>query len=235
MAVLVDDLLRAYQDGYAVRDTSLPPGDPNRNFRMRAILLYWIGDYQGQGKIANMKHSGKRACHWCHHLFRKGLGTTGSNFADNNRRYTPPDSPLRGDEDYGVDRPEAEENRPPAPRTHAEIWATGMDLTCGNHNDQEKKRIQKETGIDGLCALGFLPLFDLALDICLDLMHVLKNIWQEHLLKVFGGKGAPKKPTRGSYTNKTDEEKEKIKRVHQERLTLFYEVSSVPHTVHIHT
>jgi hypothetical protein len=28
-------------------------------------LLFWIGDYPGQGEISGFKYSGYRCCHWC--------------------------------------------------------------------------------------------------------------------------------------------------------------------------
>jgi hypothetical protein len=222
----VDDLLTSYNDGYSIRDHSLPPNHPKRDFRMRMILLKWIGDYQGQGKLANMKHSGGQACHWCRHKFRKGLGNAGSCFADNNRRYTPTNSPLRNDKNYGVDKPDAAENKPPKQRSHASIWATGWKITCGNLTPAEVLRLQKATGINGLCVLGLLYLFDLCWDIVLDMMHVVKNIWPEHLLKLFAGVGAPTKPTRLTENKKTIEQIREERLIHRDRLKLYAQVRS---------
>jgi hypothetical protein len=230
LAVLVDDLLRAYNDGYIVRDASLPDGDPNKDFRMRACVLNWIGDYQGQGKIANMKHCGGAGCHWCLQHFRKGLGKTGSNFADNSRRYLPPRSPLRDDADYGTDRPLEEDNRPPLPRSHDTIWATGWEITCGDGTPKEKEALATASGINGLCVLGLLPFFDLCWDICLDMMHVLKNIWQEHLILLFKGKGRPKKPTPYTKNNKSMEQIRADRATHRERKKLYKEIANVSYT-----
>jgi hypothetical protein len=227
LAVLVDDLLRSYNDGYAVRDMSLPENHPQRDFRMRVMLLNWIGDYKGQAKIANMKHQGKQSCHWCMHTFRKGLGQTGSNFADNNRRYLPRRSPLREDRDYGEDSLNEEENRPPEIRTHKSIWDTGMEITCGDGTDKEKEALATQSGINGLCCLGLLPMFDLALDIMLDFMHVLKNIWQEHLLPVFRGTGVPGRPKPYSIKRKKPEVIQEEREVHNKRMKLYREVSQV--------
>jgi hypothetical protein len=171
LAVLVDDILRSYNDGYAIRDTSLPEGHPDRDFRMRLMLLNWIGDYKGQAKIANMKHQGAKSCHWCMHTFRKGLGQSGSNFADNNRRYLPPRSPLRQDADYGEDSLDEEDNKPPEMRTHQTIWDIGMEITCGPLTKKQKEELATSTGINGLCCLGLLPYFDICLDIMLDFME----------------------------------------------------------------
>jgi hypothetical protein len=166
---------------------------------MRALLLLWIGDYQGQGKICGMKHSGKQACHWCMQVFRKGLGTTGSCFADNIRRYMPEDSPYRHDNTYGEDQDDPADNVPPANRTPEEVWRVGADLTAGDNSAAETKHIQETTGIDEVCILGLLPMFCIILDICLDMMHVIKNLWQEHLLPLFRGNGCPSKPRTPAY------------------------------------
>ena len=50
---MVDELLHLYDTGISVIDWSLPEDDPGRVFNLRAILLYWIGDYPG---IAEFSH-----------------------------------------------------------------------------------------------------------------------------------------------------------------------------------
>jgi hypothetical protein len=230
LAVLVDDLLRAYMDGYSVRDASLLEGDPTRDFRMRVCVLNWIGDYQGQGKIANMKHCGQKGCHWCMQHFRRGLGQSGSNFADNTRRYLPPRSPLRDNADCGTDRPLEEDNCPPRNRSHDTIWATGWEITCGNGTKKEKEDLAIATGINGLCVLGLLPFFDICMDICLDMMHVLKNIWQEHLIKLFKGLGKPKRPEPRKEKKKTKQEIQTDRATYREQSELYREIAQVRNT-----
>jgi hypothetical protein len=230
---MVEDLLRAYSDGFAVRDWSLPDGHPNKDFRMRVCLLNWIGDYKGQGKIANMKHQGAKECHWCLQHFRKGLGTTGSCFADNTRRYLPRASPIRNDPDYGNDWPDPADNRPPKNRSHDTIWATGWEITCGDGTNKEKEELRKQTGINGLCILGLLPFFDLCMDINLDMMHVLKNIWQEHLLKVFRGTATPKKPKPPARGNKPMAKQREEAETHRVRLELYEEIIDVRNTLNL--
>jgi hypothetical protein len=236
MALLVDDLLRSYGDGYAVNDHSLPSNHADHAFRCRALLLLWCGDYQGQAKISNMKHAGAYACHWCLHKFIKGLGTTGSCFADNNRRYAPPNHPYRADPAYGADRPDPADNVPPPLRTAAGVWATGEDLNELPRNQAELERMQALSGVNGICILHLLPLFDMIMDICLDMMHVIKNVWQEHLFPLFKGEKIPKKPPTPAYTeNKRPLQGQALataKRKHAQRLDLHEEVKNVQH---IHT
>jgi hypothetical protein len=238
MAVLVDDLLRSYDDGYAVNDHSLPVDHAEHAFRCRALLLLWCGDYQGQGKIANMKHSGTYACHWCLHKFIKGLGTTGSCFADNNRRYAPANHPYRADPDYGTDRPDHADNVPPHTRTAANVWAAGLDMSTKPRNQAELERLQTASGVNGLCVLHLLPLFDIIFDICLDMMHVIKNVWQEHLFPLFKGEKLPKKPPTPAFSkNKRPLEGEELqaaKQKHAKRIRLHTEVKNVRTHTHTH-
>jgi hypothetical protein len=192
MAVLVDDLLFSYKHGYAIRDSIR-----EEDFRLRCIVLLWCGDYQGQAKISNMKHSGLYACHWCWHPFIKRLKTTGSNHADNNRRYMDQDDIDRWDTRYGEVPEDPAENSPPALRTHAGICKQGRKLHKCTGTKAEHKRQQDACGINGFCVLALLPMFDMARDICLDWMHVIKNNFEDHLLKLFAGikpVGRPKEP-----------------------------------------
>jgi hypothetical protein len=64
LVVLTDDLLSWYDGKWAV-DPSLAPEDPGRQFVLRAILLFWCGDYPGLGETTNFKHTGYHFCHWC--------------------------------------------------------------------------------------------------------------------------------------------------------------------------
>jgi hypothetical protein len=69
MAILhavTDDLL-IWEEGEYVEDYSKSAQDPKRWFRLRAKLLYWCGDYPGQGEASGFSHApgGKKACHWC--------------------------------------------------------------------------------------------------------------------------------------------------------------------------
>jgi hypothetical protein len=224
--VLVDDLLYSYRHGYAVRD-SLREED----FRCRCIVLLWCGDYQGQGKIANMKHSGLFGCHWCMHPFRKRLGTSGSNHADNNRRNMAPDDPLRWDDEYGGDKEDANENVPPHARTHAGICEVGRRLSNFEGTKAERERQQEATGINGFCVLGLLPMFDMAWDILLDWMHVIKNIFEDHLLKLFFAAKPVAQPKHPSHKMNGRDLAGEARRIsiakHEECMRLYREVKRV--------
>ena len=64
MHVLTDDLL-FWQDGKQVIDYNKALGDPRRTFLMRAILLFWCGDYPGLAEATGFAHAGTWPCHWC--------------------------------------------------------------------------------------------------------------------------------------------------------------------------
>ena len=67
---LVEELRRGYRHGHPVRDSSRSEDD-FRDFLMRVILLFCIGDYPGQAKLCNMKHagtSGHTLCTHCTHI-----------------------------------------------------------------------------------------------------------------------------------------------------------------------
>ena len=76
---VVDDLLQ-WEQGHRVEDFSKHLEDPARWFRLCAILLYWCGDYPGQGEASGFSHAalGKKSCHWCeiNGLYCKGIGRT---------------------------------------------------------------------------------------------------------------------------------------------------------------
>jgi hypothetical protein len=66
MHAVVDDLLH-WEDGEEVEDMSKDAQDPDFRFHLRAMLLYWCGDYPGQGEASGFSHApgGSKSCHWC--------------------------------------------------------------------------------------------------------------------------------------------------------------------------
>jgi hypothetical protein len=64
MHVLADDLL-FWQDGQPVVDHNRGADDPTRTFILRAILLFWCGDYPGLAEASGFAHAGTWPCHWC--------------------------------------------------------------------------------------------------------------------------------------------------------------------------
>jgi hypothetical protein len=117
LQMLTEELLEAQDKGLPMRDFSLPVDDPDHFFLLRLILLFYMGDYPGQGKVANMVHTGVKACHWCHHKFR--FHSPGHNVATGTRRHLDPGDPTRQCDTW----PEEETQDPPKIRDHAKTCA----------------------------------------------------------------------------------------------------------------
>jgi hypothetical protein len=80
---VTDDLL-FWEEGQEVEDHSKNEQDPARLFHLRAALLYWCGDYPGQGEASGFSHApgGRKACHWCEVLGMKSMAINRMKFAD---------------------------------------------------------------------------------------------------------------------------------------------------------
>jgi len=86
MAILhaiTDDLL-IWEEGELVEDHSKSGDDPARVFRLRAALLYWCGDYPGQGEASGFSHApgGSKSCHWCEAKGRKSQAINRQKYSD---------------------------------------------------------------------------------------------------------------------------------------------------------
>jgi hypothetical protein len=82
----------------------------------------------------------------------------------------------------------------PAPRTHIESMQQAREAE--EYRGPPKKHPEKTHGIRGTCPLGLLPFFNIIWDLCPDLMHINKNLWDRCIVALFMGKRDPKKPTK---------------------------------------
>jgi hypothetical protein len=86
MAILhaVTDNLLFWEEGELVEDHSKCAQDPRRWFQLRAALLYWCGDYPGQGEASGFSHAagGKHSCHWCEICANKEMAINRMKYAD---------------------------------------------------------------------------------------------------------------------------------------------------------
>ena len=179
LLMFVDELLTGQEEGFDLRDFSIPRGMPGHSFNLKTILLFFMGDYPGQGKVANMKHSGKKACHWCHHPFESH--SKGHNVALGTRQHLDEDDPFRHDDSFP--RPEL---RPAPPmRDHCEMCDTAANMA--NLSGPELAEEQKRTGINGECWLSHLHMFNMVWDITGDMMHILKGMWGRRLIPLLKG------------------------------------------------
>jgi hypothetical protein len=179
LMMLVDELLTGQDTGFPMRDFSRPVGDPEHNFLLKVILLFFMGDYPGQSKIANMMHAGVRACHWCHHDFE--YHSKGHNVARDTRQHLPPDNHFRTDDSF----PAHETRAAPATRTHAGVCAKADELA--GLAGPALERAQKACGVYGLCVLRLLYLFNVVWDITGDMMHLMKGMWHRRVMPMLKG------------------------------------------------
>jgi hypothetical protein len=55
-----------------------------------------------------------------------------------------------------------------------------------------KDHPEKTHGIRGTCPLSLLPFFNIIWDLCPDMMHINKNLWDRCIISMFMGKRNPK-------------------------------------------
>ena len=186
LLMFVDELLAGQDYGFPMRDFSIPRGMPGHHFDLKTILLFFMGDYPGQGKVANMKHSGAMACHWCEHPFQ--FHSRGHNVALGTRRHLAPDNPFRRDDSFA----EPELRPPPPMRDHCQMCTTAENMA--NLSGAELEKEQTRTGINGECWLSHLHMFNMVWDITGDMMHILKGMWGRRLMPLLKGTIAPAPP-----------------------------------------
>ena len=158
---------------------------------------------------------GYNACHWC---WEKGKWEAGINrmVYAGYKRQLKPGTPGRG----------AGTPPPPLARTHAETSRHGkLADTYDKSGAPDAGHPKHDTGIKRWCPLAILPLFDLILDICPDMMHIMKGLMGGHWMPLLKGlrsiarlKFKSKKPKRkpteadGVWRARAAEYKEKLAR-----------------------
>jgi hypothetical protein len=84
---------------------------------------------------------------------------------------------------------EEEHDPAPEPRTHAETIRQGRQAE--DYVGPKENHPRKQSGINGWCPLGVVPLFDLIWDVCPDFMHIIKNYFERFFDQVPAGKRIP--------------------------------------------
>ena len=219
MVMLVNSMLHWY-DGKMVTDHSRIQGDPSRYFLLRAMLLFWCGDYPGLGEASNCGHASASpaACHWCNYRgeYSKGLSRT---LFKHFRRWLDLADPLRTDPRFGP----PEMRGPPSLTTMAEylaaVIATESCLLAWKHKDHPRKA----SGVNGWCPLSACPLWNMLSDFLPDLMHIVKNWHERTMLHLLQGKRTPKRnpnynaPKRGNLSRAVHQEKKQEYKREEER------------------
>ena len=168
MTVFLDELLWAETNGFRTVDHSKDISDPDRVFWLKVILLYWVGDYPGLAKCADMKHAGFYGCHWCKGYFYSH--SPGHNVCIHNRRNLRHNHPYRTDARWGPH----ETRDPPPLRTSEEVAAQSREISDMEEGPAKVKK-QQATGINGFCLLLLLDMFDIVWDMLPDMMHITKG------------------------------------------------------------
>ena len=171
MTVFVDEMLWGETEGFRTVDHSKDISDPDRVFWLKVILLFWVGDYPGLAKCAAMKHAGAYGCHWCKGFFYPH--SPGHNVCCFNRRNLRANHPYRTDARWGA----PETRTPHKLRTAEEVEAKSREIDGMEEEGPGKARAQKATGIDGLCLLVMLGMFDIVWDMLPDMMHITKGLF----------------------------------------------------------
>jgi hypothetical protein len=96
---------------------------------------------------------------------------------------------VNGEEDAsGFQAPEY--RNPPEPRSHAEVYSQSIEAE--NWQGAKSKHPSQLHGIKGWSVLGIIPLFDLVWDICPDIMHIIKNLFERFFGTLLAGARVPK-------------------------------------------
>lgn len=102
-------------------------------------------------------------------------------------RWCPAGHPFRSNRAFGDAATRAED--PPASRTHEEVKQQGKD--SDEYTGPANAHPSNTTGVNGVCALVYLHLFNLIWDVCPDMMHIVKNFFEKFTFKVFNGSRVP--------------------------------------------
>lgn len=137
-----------------------------------------IGDYPGQGEVSGMSHQGKRACHWCTGCWPQDAAFKRNCFGGHHR-WLAPGNPLR---------PAGNTDTAPEARTPEGV---AHDAQVSQNSDADwtsEGHPRRASGVNGVSALSFIPLFNIIWDVMPDWMHIIKNLILNHFIKVAKGK-----------------------------------------------
>jgi hypothetical protein len=129
-----------------------------------------------------MAHQGSKACHWCEGCWPKQRAYRRHCF-DGHERWLDPGNPLRTGTDVA-----------PAERTPASVARDAKESQDSMLLWQNENHPRRASGVNGVCALSLLPMFNIIWDVMPDWMHIIKNLMLPHFIKVVKGKRKLKQP-----------------------------------------
>ena len=138
-----------------------------------------VGDLPATGLASGFSHQGFAGCHWCYteadntDLVRMTWGKFRRELADNHL--------FRTSNLFDM----IEKGEPSVNRTHVACVRAGIlsDTLRGRMGAAHRKK----TGIDTFCCLSLLNLFSIVWDFMPDMMHIIKGLFQSHLIPMLKG------------------------------------------------
>ena len=131
------------------------------------------------------RYSGHRCCHWCHMPGYKCKALQRMIYTQH-RRYLAEDDPARTDPAFGP--PELMPAH--AARTHEEAVAAGEAAEA--YQGPKTHHPSKLSSVKWWNPLTILPFWDMIRDFCPDTMHIIKDLFADHYIKLFKGMRGPK-------------------------------------------
>ena len=138
-----------------------------------------VGDLPATGLVTGFSHQGFAGCHWCYSeaVNTDLLRMTWGNF----RRELPDDHPFRTSTLFD----ENENGAPSVNRSDAACIRAG--ILSDRLRGRQRSAHVKKTGISTYCVLSMLYLFSIVWDIMPDMMHIIKGLFNTHLIPMLKG------------------------------------------------
>lgn len=181
-------------NGSEVVDVSYEPGSAHATFNMRAILLGTVTDFDGLGKLTNRVKAGSVQCCPKCNISGTWYKACKTRVFGQHRRYLSPSDPIRNDPTYG----QPEHRPPPRVRTMEQALRHGTLAARLKHSKPKQRHTEHvtKTGLYDLSPLATHPGYNIVDRSFLDLMHIIKNVVDLHLMKRMGNRAAlPSLPT----------------------------------------
>ena len=181
--VLVDELLENLECNLYNSYTDAP-------VTVKIALLQYLCDIPAFSKLLHCSSQAAiRACFFC-----KDVGVYNSSANKvlhiSNRQFLPTDSPLRQDRNLFAKK-EAELETKPTPYSREEEISIRQEYDNKPNNNQ-KSKLQKETGLKGMHPLHRLPYFDRVTQMQPDGMHTIADVISNILDLITGKSDGPK-------------------------------------------
>ena len=184
---IMDQVLELNTHRMTITDASYAVNAPQRTFTPSVMLLCTLGDFDAHTHLLCTVPAGSTCCCIKCNIKGEWYASISTRVFAQHRRYIDAKDPRRQEAWHGV----TEQRGPPAPRTREQALSHGQRIEQAVQAVQRKERGAKSNldrmvtkwGITGLCPLLQLPDFDPHDRSMIDLMHLLKNLVWNHLVR----------------------------------------------------